>query len=252
MFTPIPETSRGMKISVIVPAFNEEKLLAGVLENLNSAMRVLSAKGWGTELIVCDNNSTDSTAQIARHAGAVVVFEPVNQIARARNRGASVATGEWLIFVDADSWPGSGLFGEIAKELLNRDVVGGGAVIQFDLSEWWSELLVWAWNRLSRWKGWAAGSLVFCDAAAFRAVNGFNEEMFAAEEIDLSKRLQEWGRASGRGMKIITKFPMKTSSRKTRLYTPFEHLRFLVAGLFSHRKVMRDKSRCTLWYDGRR
>jgi len=54
-------------------------------------------------MIVCDNNSTDRTAEIARAAGAIVVYEPVNQIARRRNCGAAAATGDWLIFVDADS-----------------------------------------------------------------------------------------------------------------------------------------------------
>ena len=76
---------------------------------MKSAAGAFVRRGWGVELIVCDNNSTDRTAEIARNAGARVVFEPVNQIARARNRGAAAATGDWLIFVDADSHPSAGL-----------------------------------------------------------------------------------------------------------------------------------------------
>src|SRR5690349_12822239 len=98
-----------MKVSVIVPAFNEQK----ILEKSLAAIRKASAAFEGTaqwELIVCDNNSTDRTAEIARAAGANVVFERINQISRARNRGASVATGDWLIFVDADSFPTPELF----------------------------------------------------------------------------------------------------------------------------------------------
>src|SRR6266853_2097683 len=82
-----------LKISIIVPAFNEEKLLARTLGQLKEAMRVFDAQGWAGQLIVCDNNSTDRTSQIARDAGAEVVFEPVNQIARARNAGAATASG---------------------------------------------------------------------------------------------------------------------------------------------------------------
>ena len=70
-----------MKLSVVVPAYNEERLLPATLANLRNLLPAAS------ELIVCDNNSTDGTAQIARAFGAVVVFEPVNQIARARNTG---------------------------------------------------------------------------------------------------------------------------------------------------------------------
>src|SRR5438876_11028275 len=78
---------------------------------MRSAMEAFAERGWPAELIVCDNNSDDRTAQIARAAGARVVFEPVNQIARARNTGAAHAAGEWLIFIDADSHPSRELFG---------------------------------------------------------------------------------------------------------------------------------------------
>lgn len=241
-----------MKISVIVPAFNEEKLLAGVLGNLRSSMRSFERPGWESELVVCDNNSTDRTAEIARSCGAMVVFEPVNQIARARNRGASIASGEWLIFVDADSWPCPDLFARIADAIESGRLVGGGSVIQFDRQVWWTEFLLACWNRLSRFKGWAAGSLVFCDASAFRAVGGFNQELFVSEEIDLSKRLLAWGKSSGRGMRIIPDFPMKTSARKTELYTLGEHFRFFLANILNFGRTVRRREECPIWYDGRR
>jgi len=102
-----------LKISIIIPAFNEERLLGRTLENINGLRPVFTRAGIETELIVCDNNSTDRTAEIARAAGAAVVFEPENQIARARNRGASEASGEWLLFIDADSHPSAELFAEV-------------------------------------------------------------------------------------------------------------------------------------------
>ena len=80
-----------MKISVIVPAFNEEKLIAASLRSMQEAMHGFSGRGWETEIVVCDNNSTDATAALARAGGARVVFEPVNQISRARNAGAAAA-----------------------------------------------------------------------------------------------------------------------------------------------------------------
>src|ERR1035441_10072378 len=88
-----------LKISIIVPAFNEERLLGESLAQIKSAAHAFAQHGWDFELIVCDNNSTDRTAEIARAAGATVVFEPVNQIARARNSGAAAATGDWLVFL---------------------------------------------------------------------------------------------------------------------------------------------------------
>ena len=90
--------ARAVKISIVVPAFNEERLLGGSLAQIKSAAGAFTQRGWDFELIVCDNNSTDRTAEIARAAGATVVFEPVNQIARARNSGAAAApaTGWFL------------------------------------------------------------------------------------------------------------------------------------------------------------
>src|SRR6516225_9945385 len=106
-----------MRVSIIVPAFNEERLIGGSLARINEAMQAFRAKQWETELIVCDNNSTDSTAELARAAGAKVVFEPVNQIARARNAGAAAASGDWFIFIDADSHPSPALFESVAEQI---------------------------------------------------------------------------------------------------------------------------------------
>jgi glycosyltransferase involved in cell wall biosynthesis len=87
--------------SVIIPAFNEEEFLAETILAAREAMNAGDRKG---ELIVVDNNSTDSTAEVARKAGADrVVFEAHNQIARARNAGAAATTTPLLVFVDADT-----------------------------------------------------------------------------------------------------------------------------------------------------
>ena len=83
-----------MKLSVIIPAFNEEKLIGKTLRAIREAAEVFAEMCWEFELIVCDNNSTDRTAELAQAAGARVVFEPINQIARARNKGAEAATGD--------------------------------------------------------------------------------------------------------------------------------------------------------------
>ena len=64
-----------MKISIIVPAFNEEQFLGKTLAQIKAAAGALANTGWETELIVCDNNSTDRTAEIARAAGANVVLQ---------------------------------------------------------------------------------------------------------------------------------------------------------------------------------
>ncbi|HUL51042.1 MAG TPA: glycosyltransferase, partial [Candidatus Nitrosotalea sp.] len=190
-----------MKISVIVPAFNEEKLIERSLSAIRAAGVGFERLGWQWEMIVCNNNSTDRTAELAEAAGAKVVFEPVNQISRARNCGASVATGDWLIFIDADSFPSAELFDDVATVIQSGMCIGGGSTVKLDDLEGFIRGIAWSWNWLSRWKRWMAGSFVFCPAKVFRQLGGFSEQLFAAEELDFSKRLKTVAR--DRGLKVV-------------------------------------------------
>ena len=230
------------KLSIVVPAYNEEKLLGETLACIRAA-----ASGMDAELIVCDNNSTDRTAEIARQAGAKVVFEPVNQISRARNAGAAAASGEWLVFIDADSFPDSGLFLELMKAIRSNRYVGGGATVRFDHADRLANGAVALWNAISRTMRWAAGSFVFCKASAFRELGGFSTELYASEEIDFSRRLKRLGR-----LVILQRHPLRTSGRKMRLYSKREYLSLLAKIALSGGRALRKRDACFAWYDGRR
>ena len=236
-----------MKVSVVVPAFNEERLLAGSLAAIREAMQVFP----GAELIVCDNNSTDRTADIARAAGAKVVFEPVNQISRARNTGAATASGDWLVFVDADSYPTTGLF-EDTREAIASGCLAGGATVTAETRDRLVRFWIAAWNFLSRRARWAAGSFMFCEAAAFREIGGFDQDLYAGEEIYLFKRLKRLARRQKRRIVILDRHPLRTSDRKAQLYTLGEHLRFMLKTLLLGRRNLRNRDSCHVWYDGKR
>jgi glycosyltransferase involved in cell wall biosynthesis len=241
-----------MKISVVVPAFNEERLLAGSLASIGAAMLAFDQIGWASELIVCDNNSTDRTAQIAREGGARVVFEPVNQIGRARNAGAACAGGDWIFFVDADSYPGAELFLEAADAIRAGNCLAGGCTVAYEAPPPGVALAVGLWNALSRINRWAAGSFMFCEAAAFRRAGGFSGELYASEEIDLFRRLKRTARREGRTIVILHRHPLRTSDRKLRLYGWRELFRFMVKTVVSRGRTLRSRQDCFAWYDGRR
>lgn len=241
-----------VKISVIVPAFNEEKLLAESLLSMKAAMAAFQKRGWNAELVVCDNNSKDRTAEIARAAGAIVVFEPVNQIARARNAGAAAASGDWFVFVDADSRPTLELFDDVAEAIVSRRVLAGGSTVRLDEPFVIASLVTSVWNCVSRINKWAAGSFIFCSAEAFRAINGFSAELFVAEELDLSKRLKELARQRGQKMIILARHPLMTSARKVHLYGPFVMGGFFLRIMFTPRRTMMNRELCQPWYDGKR
>ena len=241
-----------MKISVIVPAFNEEKLLGASLAEIKSAAFAFTQLGWEFELIVCDNNSTARTAEIARAGGATVVFEPFNQIGRARNTGAAAATGDWLLFVDADSHPSVELLAEVADAVVSGKYLAGGSTVWLDQRVFAADVFTRLWNGLSRFQHLLAGSFIFVETAAFRKLGGFSHEFFAAEELDLSRRLKVLARAAGKQVIILHRHPLKTSARKMKLYSARELVVFFMRTLLHHRRTLSSRDAAYLWYDGRR
>ena len=195
-------------ISIVVPAYNEEALLPATLRQLHVSA---AAANEPYEIVVVDDGSTDRTAAIARAEGARVVSVKVRQIGAARNAGAKAATGDRLVFVDADTlMPPDVLRGALAA--LRAGAVGGGAGALQDSDEprWGPPLLAFA-SWLMRSLGWAAGCFVFVRADVFLRVGGFDEQYFAGEEIFLSRVLKKQGRF------VILREKVITSGRKGRL-----------------------------------
>ena len=97
---PLPTArSKGLPfVSVVIPAYNEENYLLSCLESIRK-----QDYAGEYEVIVVDNASTDNTAKIALNWGAKVVDESKRSPACARQKGAEVATGELIAFIDADT-----------------------------------------------------------------------------------------------------------------------------------------------------
>lgn len=241
-----------MHLSIIIPAFNEERLIARCIESISTALAHNGTAGLTAEIIVADNNSSDRTAQVAKQAGARVVFEPINQIGRARNTGAAAATGEWLLFLDADSLLNPQLLADIMRMIEAGKHVGCGSTLAMDGLPWWANGIFHLWRGMSILFGWAAGALIVCRHDAFREVGGFPQDLYALEEIALSKRLKAWGRPRGLRFTILSKHPLETSSRKVTLYSPWEISAQILRVFLRRRRTLRDKRLLSVWYDGRR
>ena len=88
-----------MKISIIIPAYNEERAIARVLADIKNHIKELA----DFEIIVIDDGSSDQTAQIAREAGARVIENPLNMgYGFSLKRGIGEAQYEYLVTIDAD------------------------------------------------------------------------------------------------------------------------------------------------------
>lgn len=241
-----------MYLSIVIPAFNEARLIKQTLRSVTTSLAANAGSGFTSEVIVVDNNSTDNTAELARQAGARVVFESINQIGRARNAGAAQANGEWLLFLDADSLLSAGLLADILRLIDSGKYVGCGSTLRMDGLPWWARLTLQLWTRTSVLCRWAAGALVVCRRDAFQTVGGFDQELYALDEIRLSKELKRWGRERGLQFTILTSHPLETSSRKISLYSSSEIAAQIFRIFFLPKKTLQDKKHLSIWYDGRR
>jgi len=230
--------------SIIIPAFEEEQLLPAALASVHQAMKATPLLG---EIVVCDNNSRDKTAEVARAAGAKVVFEPVNQISRARNTGARAALGRYLVFLDADSELSPDLLRGALEALQSGRVVGGGALVEAHFPSRGARVALALWNAVSSWRRLAAGSFVFCLREAFAEVGGFSERVYASEEIWLSRTLKRWGRRRGLAFVVLDRPRVRTSSRKDDWYPAW--LLLLTAVLFAlFPFLVLSRRFCWIWY----
>jgi len=230
-------------ISFIVPAYNEEALIGRTLEALNRA-----AQGIGEpyEIVVADDASSDRTVAIAEESGARVVRVNLRQIAATRNAGAREAAGDKLIFVDADTVVTNEVV-RVAIETLNQGAAGGGCAVNFDgqlprYAELVSPMLV----RLFRATGFACGCFLYCTRRAFDAAGGFDESLFASEEITMSRALKRQGRF------VVLRESVTSSGRKLRMYSGREVLRLLGGIVLAGPKGLRKRDGLEIWYGGRR
>jgi len=241
-----------MRLSIVIPAFNEDRLIERCLHSVAASLAAHIKPGFTSETIVVDNNSTDNTASLAKQAGAQVVFEPINQIGRARNAGAAVATGDWLLFLDADSVLSPELLGDILYVIKSKTYVGCGSTLSMPGLPWWASGILRFWTQISIRLHWAAGALFVCRRDAFVEVGGFSQELYALEEIDLSKRIRTWGRQHQLKFTILTAHPLDTSPRKISLYSAGEIAGQILRMLLNRRRTLTDKKYLSVWYDGRR
>ncbi|MGB0259485.1 MAG: glycosyltransferase, partial [Coraliomargarita sp.] len=174
-----------------------------------------------------------------------VVFEPINQISRARNAGAAASSGKHLIFVDADTRISPGLLRDALQGLQSGQLVGGGSVIRFEGEiNAMGRFGIRLWERVSRFTNTAAGSYLFCLREAFEAEGGFDEKLYASEEVRMSKRLKRWGRKQGLRFEILDKHPALTSPRKLDWYSGPQMLGYILLAPIS----VYSRRMCAFWY----
>ena len=182
-------------ISIVIPMFNEARHIG---RTLLAAQKAAHAADLQCELIVVDNGSTDRGPQIARQFGAQVLVMPGLAIGALRNRGAAVASGHWLAFIDADI--------EMPEDWLTRlielDAAGQADVFGLDLhtpaeAPWYAT----AWQRRTlrpsahtvQTVDWLPSANLLMQRSWFDKVGGFDENLRTGEDKEFTLRLGKHG-----------------------------------------------------------
>ncbi|HLF15739.1 MAG TPA: glycosyltransferase [Bacteroidota bacterium] len=189
-------------ISVIIPAYQEGTRLTRILGQIPPSLR----RSHGIEVIVSDGGSTDETVACARAGADTVVENPDGHrqtIGEGRNRGADLARGMILVFLNADvtlESPGD-FFKGVAAAFAGKHVAAATCRVMVEPAEETPfdrrfHTLFNAWCRLLTALGFgmARGECQAVSAELFRKVGGYNEALAAAEDYDLFRRIIRKGR----------------------------------------------------------
>jgi glycosyltransferase involved in cell wall biosynthesis len=232
-----------VRLSFIIPAHDEEAALPATLAAIR---RAAADAAIDAEIVVVDDDSTDATAQIAGDSGARVVRIASRQIAAARNAGAAAAGGDLFLFVDADTRIDARVL-IAAVAALEKGAVGGGATVRFDEpAPLYARLMIPAAIFTTRLFRVASGCFLFCTRAAFAASGGFDETVFAAEEVLFSRALARQGRL------VFLRERVVTSGRKLRTHSARQIVGTLLRLAVSGKRGLADRRRLDLWYGPRR
>ena len=231
-----------MDISVIIPAYNEERYLGATIDSIQTASKLLiGQEHLGVELIVVDNNSEDGTAVVARDHGAIVVQELVQGISRARNAGARHASGEILVFIDADVIVPDSLFVSINDAMSDPKCVGGGADVEYRPRRRVVRAYLRTWRVLSRMTDMIQGATQFCRKSVFEEVGGYDETAWIGEDVDFFWALKRFAKRTGGSVHVIREPKVRPSNRrfdKWPLWRIFVWTNPLFIALFRRRKSL--------------
>ena len=162
-----------MTLSIIIPVLNEE-------ENLKVLLPYLKENAFDTnEIIVVDGGSRDATISIAQNKNTKIITSDRGR-AKQMNAGASVANGEVLYFLHADTFPPKG-YDTLIKEAVKTGKNAGCFRMKFDSSHWWLRLAGW-FTRFN-WKICRGGDQsLFVTKKLFEEIGGYDENYFIYED----------------------------------------------------------------------
>jgi rSAM/selenodomain-associated transferase 2 len=184
------------RISIIIPVLNEAAIIQETISKLQRELEI--------EIIVVDGGSQDNTIALAQNLGVKVICSPQAGRANQMNFGASLATGEILLFLHADTCLPDGYPQIITKALSNPETVAGAFELAIDSPQKFLRFLETMVNLRSRFLSLPYGDQAFfLKASIFRELQGF-ADLPIMEDFEFIQRLKKRGKISIVPAKVIT------------------------------------------------
>ncbi|MEO6962628.1 MAG: TIGR04283 family arsenosugar biosynthesis glycosyltransferase [Puia sp.] len=174
-------------ISIIIPTLNERKYLPGLLAYIND----MPDHDHLAEIIICDANSSDGTADIAASFGAQVILCEQPGRAIQMNAGAAKATGDILYFLHADTRPPEQFITAIISNA-ESGLDAGCFRLKFDDDHWFLTANAW-FTRFNIDAIRFGDQSLFVKKQAFEAIGGFREDLYIMEDQEIIYRIRKNG-----------------------------------------------------------
>ncbi|MFA5108286.1 MAG: glycosyltransferase [Candidatus Micrarchaeia archaeon] len=228
-----------MKVSVIIPTLNEERVIGRVIE----AIKAQEYDGE-VEVIVADGVSKDNTVSIARKHGAKVAIEHTHTISAGRQAGADIASGEIFLYTDADALPKKDWIKNVAKAFEDKNVSAAygwivphqGRFVEVFLLKYSALFAAYISSIIGM--DYLAGSNMAIRASAFRKIGGMNVMLTTGEDTDLIKRARKVGK-----VKFVPSAIVMYSLRRIRNWGYKKYLLFHTQNYFSSHLLGRPASK---------
>ncbi|MCF6271264.1 MAG: glycosyltransferase [Melioribacteraceae bacterium] len=242
-----------MKYSFIIPTLNEEKLLPILLEQIKISGVI---EKYNCEIVISDGCSFDSTIEIAKkYTDKIIQHSGANRqtIAEGRNNGASIASGNILIFIDGDIiFDNLNKFMKKVESIFNsNEYLAMTCYINIHPDErifsdkiflnfynWYFRIL----NNIG--VGMGRGECQIVPKDLFETIGGYNNSLVAGEDFDLFKRIRKKGKILFDKSLIIYESP--------RRYRKYGHTKIFFAWLLNAVSVIiKNKSTSKEWEEVR-
>jgi len=220
-------------ISVIIPTYNEEENIAKTIEEI----KIRDTEKLISEIIVSDGQSTDQTVSIASNAGATVIVSEKKGRAAQMNYGSSIAKGQILYFLHADSIPPRNFTIHILNAF-KKDYSSGCFKLAFDYQHWFLKANCW-FTRFDVNAVRFGDQSLFVTKDVFEKCCGFDETLLMMEDQEIIHRIKKYGKFTVMNRTVTTSARKYLDNGLYRMQFIFFHIWFLYYLGYSQKNLLK-------------